>query len=172
MKAALLARVNPLVEQLEGELGKLQARERLLVAVAAVAAVVLVLDMAIWRPAAHARNNNQARLDDARQVAEQLEHAAVLVPHNNLAGQANGGSLMAIVDEASKGGELSKPLTRMSPDGDTQLRVWVEEVTFDSLTHWMYTLQSRYGVRVDSVDIEQQPTPGLVNARLTLKKPS
>lgn len=172
MKAALLARFTPLIDQAQGELAKLQPRERLLVGVAALAAVVLLIDMAIWRPAAHARTNNAARLADARQVAEQLERAAALVPHNNFGAQATGGSLMAIVDEASKSGELSKPLTRMSPDGDTQLRVWLEEVSFDSLTHWMYTLQTRYGVRVDSVDIEQQATPGLVNARLTLKKSS
>ncbi len=172
MKAALLARFTPLIDQAEGELAKLQPRERMLVGAAAVAVAILFVDMAIWRPAAHARSANAARLDDARQVAEQLERAAGLVPHTNAGAQASGGSLMAIVDEASKSGELSKPLTRMSPDGDTQLRVWIEDVTFDSLTHWMYSLQTRYGVRVDSVDIEQQPTPGTVNARLTLKKSS
>lgn len=172
MKAALLARLTPLADQLEGELAKLQPRERVMVGVAAIAAAVLLIDLAIWRPAAHARSSNAARLEDARQVAEQLERASRIVPHNNLPDLGNGGSLMSVVDEASKSGELSKPLTRMSPDGDSQLRVWLEDVTFDSLTHWMYSLQTRYGVRVDSVDIEQQPTPGLVNARLTLKKSS
>jgi general secretion pathway protein M len=173
MKAALLARVNPLFDQAESELAKLQPRERALVGAAAIAAVILFIDMAIWRPAAHARSNGEARLADARQVAEQLERAAALAPHGGPGAVAAGdGSLMSIVDSAAKSGELSKPLTRMSPDGDTQLRVWLEDVTFDSLTHWMYSLQTRYGVRVDSVDIEQQPTPGLVNARLTLKKAS
>ncbi|MFX8708241.1 type II secretion system protein GspM, partial [Acinetobacter baumannii] len=70
MKAALLARITPLTDQVEGELAKLQPRERVLVGVAALAAVVLIIDLAIWRPAAHARSNNASRLQDARQVAE------------------------------------------------------------------------------------------------------
>jgi general secretion pathway protein M len=171
MKAALLARLNPLIDQLDGELTKLQPRERLLVAVAAIAILLLLVDVGVWRPVVHARANNAARLADAREVATQLERARALIPASTPAAQA-GGSLLTIVDEAAKTGDLGKPLSRLSPDGDTQVRAWVEDVPFEALTHWMYSLQTRYGVRIDSVDIEQQSTPGVVNARLTLTRSS
>ena len=81
-------------------------------------------------------------------------------------------SLLSAVDLASKDGTLSKPPSRLQPDGDTQVRVWVDEVQFDSLVRWVNELQTRYGVRVDSLDVERQPTAGLVNARLSLVRAS
>jgi general secretion pathway protein M len=77
-------------------------------------------------------------------------------------------SLLSAVDQASKDGILGKPLSRINPDGEKQIRVWVEDTSFDALLRWMQDLQSRYGVRVDAVAIERRPAPGLVNARLTL----
>jgi general secretion pathway protein M len=168
MKAALLARLSPLIEQIDGELAKLQPRERLAVIIGAIAALIALIYLAMWRPVANSRTTNAARLATAREVALQLERASGVVSHSGPT--AGGGSLLSTVDEASRSGELGKPLTRLSPDGESQVRAWAEEVSFDNLVRWMNLLQSRYGVRIDSVDIEQQPTAGVVNARLTLTK--
>jgi general secretion pathway protein M len=169
MKAALLARLSPFIEQIDGELAKLQPRERMIVVIGAIAAVLALIYVALWRPVTHARSANADRLAQAREVALQLERASGVVSHSNPSA-GGGGSLLSTVDEASKSGELGKPLTRLSPDGESQVRAWAEEVSFDALVRWMNLLQTRYGIRIDSVDVEQQPTAGVVNARLTLTR--
>ena len=77
--------------------------------------------------------------------------------------------LLSAVDKAAKDPSLGgKAPTRMQPDGESQVRVWLEDVPFDALLRWMYGLQGHYGVRIDSVAIERRPTAGQVNARLSL----
>jgi general secretion pathway protein M len=172
MKAQILQAVAPLREQVETELAKLQPRERVIVIGGSILAALAFVYLAIWKPVELARHNGEKRLADAREIAVQLQRASSIVPRSAGAQQLGGGSLLATVDQASKSGDLGKPLSRLSPEGDAQVRAWVEDVQFDSLMRWISSLQSRYGVRVDSVEIERQPTPGLVNARLSLVKGS
>ena len=83
----------------------------------------------------------------------------------------SGVSLLSAVDQASKSGTLSKAPSRLQPDGENQVRVWLEDTQFDALLRWMLELQDNYGLKIEVVDIERQPTPGLVNARLSLTRP-
>lgn len=164
--------LEPLREQLTAQLAQMQPRERLMLVVGAVAIALTILFVGIWKPAAHAHHAAQQRLDDAHEVEQLLQRAATVVHVDNTPRASAAGSLLSIVDQAAKSGALSKPLSRLQPDGDTQVRAWVEDVPFDALLQWMQVLQTRYGVRVAAVDIERQPTAGLVNARLSLVRGS
>ncbi len=160
--------IAPLRERAQAQFDQLQPRERTMVSVGVVVVALLIVYVGIWKPASLARTHAEQRLQDARELAAQLEHAGAQIPRNPVTRGPSGGSLLSVVDQAAKGSELGKPLSRLSPDSDKQVRAWVEGVPFDSLLHWIYTLQTRYGVRVDTADIERQPTEGLVNARLSL----
>jgi len=168
----ILDALDPLLAPLEAELAKLQPRERAIVAVGAVFVAFALVWFLICRPVFRAHARAEQELAAARSVATQLERAAALVPRSNAPAVASGGSLLSTVDESSKAAALGKTLTRLSPDGDSQVHAWLEGVSFDTLVRWMYALQSRYGLRIDSVDIEQQPTPGVVNGRITVVKGS
>ena len=76
------------------------------------------------------------------------------------------------MDQASKDGILGKAPSRMQPDGDKQVRVWIEDVNFEAVLRWMDDLQNRYGVRVDAVTLEKRPAAGTVNVRLSLVRAS
>jgi general secretion pathway protein M len=168
MKERLAQLLAPYREQITAQLDTLQPRERAMVAIAAVAVVLAILYGGIWKPVHNARHHAEQRLVDARDLATQLERASTEVPHTGPAAAGGGGSLLSVVDESAKTGALGKPLSRLSPDSDNQVRAWVDDVPFEALVHWMYDLQTRYGVRVDTADVEGQDTPGVVNARLTL----
>ena len=81
-----------------------------------------------------------------------------------------GQSLLAVVDQSRKASALTKPPSRLQPEGDGVVRIWLEDVPFDALLRWLADLQLRYGVRVDTADIERESAPGLVNARVTLMR--
>jgi general secretion pathway protein M len=162
------ARLRPALEPLQARYEQLQPRERVMVAGLIVVFGLLLPYLLLWKPFASARVAAEMRLQSQHQLALQLEHAAGIAPRLTAQVAAPTGSLLTVVDQASKTGELGKPLSRLQPDGDTQVHAWVEDVDFDHLMQWLYGLQTRYGIRVDSLQIERQPTPGLVNARLTL----
>ncbi len=151
---------------------ELQVRERLIVGVGLVVVLVTLLYLALWEPATHARAQQAAALSDARALAERLEVIAASVQKAGAAGvgaiQGREQSLLTLIDQQGKSSELGKLPTRLQPEGDNEVKVWFEDVPFDSLTRWMATLESRYGVQISGAEFERRAGSGLVNARLTV----
>lgn len=154
----------------------LPLRERWMLGVGAAVLLLTVLYLALVEPLAHAHAQRTAALESARQVAIRLEQAAVQLQRDSgvrpAATAGRGLSLMAVVDQASKQGTLGKSPTRIQPEGDREVRVWFEDVSFDAAVRWLAELQSRYGVGVQTLDVEPQSTPGRVNLRLSLVRAS
>ncbi len=146
----------------------LAERERRILGAGGVVLGAVVLYLAVWEPLAYARHQQRVDLAAARALAVQLEMLAASAPRGAGPGAGAGQSLLAIIDQSSKASALTKPPTRLQPEGDDTVRIWLDDVPFDVLMRWLGDLQSRYGVRVDNADIERESGPGLVNARLTL----
>jgi general secretion pathway protein M len=166
--------LGPQLAPLRARFETLQPREQLLVGVGSLVAALALIYLILWQPFALARVHRAAELDAARDLAVRIEQIGALGQQSRSAhGPPVVGpevSLLAAVDQASKDGILGKPLSRINPDGEKQVRVWIDDVNFDALLRWIDDLQSRYGVRIDAVAVERRPTAGLVSARLTLMR--
>jgi general secretion pathway protein M len=170
-----LAELNRQLAPLRARFEALQPREQLIVAAGGVVVALALIYLVLWQPFALARNHAQADLDAARALAARIEQLGAQAQQGHTAGRALAGpevSLLSAVDQASKDGILGKAPSRMQPDGDKQVRVWIEDVPFDAVLHWIDDLQSRYAVRVEGVTVERRPAPGTVNARLSLVRAS
>ena len=169
--ASLAKRAEPLTERYR----ELQPRERVIVAVGAVVVALTLIYVALWEPAANARARQTTALADQRALAERLETIAVKVQKARASGvsaiQGQNQSLLTLIDQQGKSAELGKPPARLQPEGDTEVKVWFEDVPFDALVRWMATLESRYGVQIVGAEIERRAVAGLVNARLTVVRP-
>lgn len=154
----------------------LQLRERWMLGVGATLVLLTLLYLLIWEPIVTAHTERSMALESARATAIKLEDAAALVQsqrgRNPAATAGRGLSLMAAVDQASKQGSLGKGPARIQPEGDREVRVWFEDVSFDALLRWTAELQARYGVSVQTMDVEPQATPGQVNVRFSLVRAS
>lgn len=150
----------------------LQTRERWMLGVGVVALLLTVLYLAIWEPIVQSRVQRASALESSRAIAIRLEQAAqqlrATAGTNPAATAGRGLSLLAAVDQASKQGTLGKSPTRVQPEGDREVRVWFEDVSFDALVRWLHDLQTRYGISVQTMDVEPQAGPGQVNVRLSL----
>jgi general secretion pathway protein M len=149
----------------------LAEREQRVLAVGAVVVGLTVLYLGVWEPVVKAQHDRERALEDARALATMLETLAVEVQRGRGAGGGTAGagqSLLAVVDQSRRASALTKPPTRLQPEGDATVRIWLDDVPFDALLRWLGDLQARYGVRVDAADIERQSGQGLVSARLTL----
>jgi general secretion pathway protein M len=163
--------MKALLERFKAWWTSLNDRERRMVSAGGGVLALFAAYAAIWQPVHHWRAARAEALDDARAVATRLEAVGAEVQ----AGRgprpvASGQSLFAMVDQSARASALGKAPTRVQPEGDAVVKVWLEEVSFDGVLHWLLDLETRYGVRVDSAEIERKSGPGLVNARLTLAK--
>lgn len=167
VKAALV-KAEPLLARYR----ELLPRERLIVGLGVLLLAATLVYLALWEPFAKARSRQEAALADERALAERLEviGAAVNKARASGQGQIQGGgqSLLTLVDQAGRAPELGKAPTRLQPEGETEVRVWFEDVSFDNLSRWLNKLQTGSGVTVINADIEKRAAPGVVNARLTL----
>jgi general secretion pathway protein M len=153
----------------------LQPRERWMLGAGGVVLLITLVYLALVEPVLKAHASRTAALESARALATRLEQAAVQVQQARGSGQAGRAgrsvSLMAAVDQSSKSSGLGKGPSRIQPEGDTEVRVWFEDVSFDAIVRWIAELQNRYGVSVQTLDVEPQSAPGRVNVRLSLARP-
>jgi general secretion pathway protein M len=159
------------LERLRSLWAGLAERERRVLGAGGIALGLILVYLLFWEPLAGARTQRELQLQAARAVAVQLEDlAGVAGRAGRPAIQGKDQSLLAIVDQSRQASALTKPPSRLQPEGDNTVRIWLEDVPFDALVRWLGDLQTRYGVRVDNADIERESGPGLVNARLTLMR--
>jgi general secretion pathway protein M len=167
--------MNAYLAQLQEWFRGLAPRERVIVSVGAVVLTITILFLGVWEPLNKAHAKREADLADAQTLAQRLEVIAAEVQKSRASGggQIAGGdaSLLTTVDQASKSGTLGKPLTRIQPEGDNEVKVWVDGVSFAALVHWISELESRNGISTQTAEIEKDAVPGQVNARLSLVRP-
>lgn len=85
--------------------------------------------------------------------------------------QRSGGSLLSVVDQTSKAAGLGKSITRMQPEGEAEVRAWLDQAPFNETLRWLRTLESSYGVEISELSFNRDTEAGRVKARVTLKRP-
>jgi len=150
----------------------LRPRERLLVGLAAVVVAFTVFYLALWEPI-HQRNAAlRERLAEQRALLVWMEERAAEV--RALRGGAGtgrlpaGDSLLGIIDRTARGADLKGRVSRIEPDGEDGVRIWLDGVAFDALVRWLGRLQRQYGLTVASAVIDREG-PGKVSARLVIR---
>lgn len=163
--------MNAALTQLQEWFRSLAPRERLLVSVGSIVVTITILYLGIWEPLSKAHSKRETDLAVAQSLAQRLEVVAGVAQK----AQGSGGvtintsaSLLSTVDQVSKSGTLGKPLTRIQPEGDHEVKVWIDEVSFDALIRWISELESKYGISIQTADLDRGTLPGQVNARLSL----
>lgn len=155
--------------ELQSRFEALAPRERLMVAIAGVVVLVTLLYLLVWEPLVKAHHGRAEALDAARALAGRIETAAALVQRGAGGTRVDRStSLLAAVDQTSRSPTLGKAPSRLQPEGDREVKVWLEDVAFDNLLRWLAELETRYGIGASSAEIERGSAPGTVSARLTL----
>lgn len=160
-----------MIEQYQQRFMALNLRERLLVGAATATVIAAVLFLSIWEPLHKGVLRLRGDVSTMQELVTELSQARALV----LAGrggvgviQGQGRSLLAIADQTGKENGLGSAITRMQPDGETTVRVWLEQADFVALLRWLNTLENSYGVVVVEAAIDRESQPGQVRARLSL----
>lgn len=154
--------------------GGLAGRERQVLSAGGAVLAVVLLYLVVWEPVANARAERQQALAASRSLAARLELIGAEVQKNRGATPSiatRNQSLLSVVDQSSKAAQLGKAPSRLQPDGDTGVKLWIEDVSFDAVVRWLHDLERRHGVQVQDADIERRSGAGLVNVRLTLVRP-
>lgn len=65
---------------------------------------------------------------------------------------------------------LNITFKRVEPEGEDQVRLWVENVRFNACLMWLHRLNSEHRISVQQLQVEPTDVEGYVNVRLTLER--
>ena len=147
----------------------LQPRERWIVSIGAVVAVLIIVWGFIVRPlrteiaSLHASVDTKERLlvDVARIEGQQPSSIAT----NRQGGQQ---TLMVIIDTTARSHGLSQPRARAN--GPSGVDVSFQGESFDAVVAWLVLLHGTYGVDVETASFSPGREAGLVNGQLLLRR--
>ncbi len=152
----------------------LAPREQWMVGAAAVVAGVMLYFLLVWEPLSKSSQRLDADLVDAGDLLVYLQQVRAEVQQlggsRPVAQASSGRSLLAEVDSSSKRSGLGPHIKRIQPEGQTSVRLWLEDAPFEPLAAWLHQLQSRQGIVLDAGSLDRDAKAGTVKARLTLKR--
>ena len=79
-------------------------------------------------------------------------------------------SLLAIVDSLASRLGLRTSIKQIQPDGPHTATVYMDEIDFDALATMLGMLDKNSSVKVHESNISKLDKPGMVKARLVLKR--
>lgn len=147
----------------------LAVRERWLVAVGGIAAVVIILWGFILVPLNDEIERLRASVDTKQRLLIDVARIEGQNPSSVAVNrQGNGQTLMVIVDNTAGSHGLSP--SRTTANGPSGVNVSIQDAPFDALAAWLVTLHETYGVDVETASFSSAREPGLVNGQLTLRR--
>lgn len=151
-----------------------QPRERTLISVAGVVVIAILYFLLVWEPLVKANKDLQLQQQSAQALQTWLYSVEAEVTQlrktSGKAGSRSQGSVLSVADTSARAAGLREAINRMQPDGDSTVRVWLENARFNPLLAWLHKLEQQQAIQVTDLNISRDKTPGHVQARLTLKR--
>ena len=154
----------------------LQPKDRYMVLVGGVVVAIAILYFVVWTPVSASRNNKEMRVENKRETViwmaqkkKEVEHLKRINP--NLFNQATDSrSLLAIVDNGAKQMGTRSSITRIDPDGENKVSIWVEDISFDHLIVLLGELERRNYVQIADASLNKSEQIGKVSGKVTLSR--
>lgn len=139
----------------------LEPREQRVVGIGGAFLLLLFLVFGLWLPSHRAAANAEKQYDRNRTLLLELQSRTA--PSS---GATAGGSLLGLASASA--GSSNLVLSRIEPESDARVRVWLEKADFNRVAAWLAAL-SQQGVRLEEAQIERLAEGG-VSARLALSR--
>lgn len=141
----------------------LTPRDQQFLRVLGIVVGIVVLIYGIWLPSHRAAQKAQTQYEQNRELLAQLRSSS---PQANTT-PAAGGSLLVLASDAAASSALS--FSRIEPEGDAQVRVWMDRADFNAVAAWLARLSAQ-GVKLQEGQAEKQGEGQGVSARFVLTR--
>ena len=151
----------------------LPKRDQQALIVLTVALILAILYFMVWSPAHNFATQQAASLKNSKELLNWVkanESVAKTLTSTSNASSSTISDSQTLVSTVSSNAQKHKiKLKRFEPSGERKVRVWLEQVPFNTIIVWLRDLNTTYGIEVSQVSIDKDEKGGLVNVRLTLK---
>ena len=146
----------------------LQERERWIVSIGVLAAIVIIVWWSMTRLGNEMQTLRTAVDTKQRLLIDVARVEATQAPGVARNPETNNQPLYLVVDSSAPAYGLQQPRTRTN--GPNGVDVTVQNASFDAVAAWLVTLHNTYGVDVETASFSPARAPGLVNGNLLLRR--
>ena len=149
----------------------LNPREQKIVLAAGIFILLFLPYQFIYAPFQNSLKKMESTTKDARQNIIWMKSKALEVRKLKSSGNVRGvskQSLLSLIETTTKQSNLNKSLREVKPAGSSNVKVKLEEVSFDKLMQWLDSLVESHGLSIQDITIEKQSGKGIVNARINM----
>lgn len=141
----------------------LAPREQNALRILAVFALILFLVYGLWLPLHRGAEKFQRQFEKNRELI-----ALMQTQTGSASTVATGsGSILGMVSNSATGNSLT--LSRIEPEGDNKVRVWLERADFNRVAAWLAGLNNQ-GILLKEAHVEKQSDGSGVTARFLLTR--
>lgn len=152
----------------------LAVRERRFILIGAAIVALLLIYVLAYEPLESGLNQSQMTLDRKRLEFNKLINISQkykqLRPLKNRSAAKDDRSLLAIIDQNSSVAGIKSAIKRLTPEGDSKVRVRVEDVAFDKMIEWLVTNASKNSIHAELLLVRRTEKKGIINATLLLSR--
>jgi general secretion pathway protein M len=158
--------------QLVQRFQSLTQRERVVLGIGGISALLIVVYSFVWQPWQEELNRLRIQVPLKKETLAWMRQQQSLV--NPLIKKANRKSntsdtpLLTVVERSAKQSKMDAYIRRMSPGEDGQVKLWLTDADFEQWITWLEKLR-KAGVEVESASINQAGN-NRVTIRVTLKR--
>lgn len=161
---------NPSVLKALKQYEMLPARDKMALKALVVSLLLLFLYFGVWQPAHEFKKDADSYLQQQKELlALVVENKTALKSLSKSSSSTEGLNSQQLVSSVTN---LAKQagivLKRFEPSGENEIKVWVDDASFDKMMTWLSTMKKTLNIRVEQISIEKSELPGLVSSRLTL----
>jgi len=156
---------------------QLAPREKQLLILMSVVVLITLFYFALWKPLKTGIEDGELRIKAQTRALMEIRKQAAEVRQLRASGAASrttvkdSSSLLGLIERSAKQKNIKGSLQKVQPEGQREVRVWMENVAFDQLISWLDLLTNRYGIQISEISLEHSNTPGIVSGRILLQAP-
>ncbi len=156
---------------------QLAPREKQLLIFMSVVILITLFYFSLWKPLKTGIEEGELRLKAQTRALAEIRKQADEVRQLRASGAGNRNSvkdstsLLGLIERSAKQKNIKSGLQKVQPEGQREVRVWMENVSFDQLISWLELLNNRYGIQINDISLERGNSPGIVSGRILLQTP-
>lgn len=151
----------------------LSASERRTLSIGGVVLAAVLIYGLVWQPVMNSAEEARKSVKEKEAFVTWMNHAVqeakVLRKQSGKPKTTRNQSMLALVDQTARRSKLGPALKRVEPKGTNEVRVRLEQASFDDVMKWLTQMQRSNGISVNSISVDKDEGPGRINATLTLK---
>ena len=156
-------------EQIKEWWDNISEREQQLTFISLVVVFIAVIYFLIWQPIATNLAASQQKLQSSEQTLQWVESNAnklVVAGVGNKKTTARKQNLSQLISSTAK---RNKIVISRIQNRNGSVDIWINQVEFNQFLKWITALQNQYQIQVNSADLNQDKTQGMVKVnRLSL----